>query len=107
VADDSKKTLSDEQRKLVEEWLQTHWTSSKTCPISGHTMWSVSDHVVQPMTHIPVGAVTLGGAASYPGILVICSGCGYTMTFNAVIMGLFPKQEKEKEQEKEAINAKA
>jgi hypothetical protein len=107
VADDPKNNLNDEQRKLVEVWLETHWTTSKACPISGHTDWSVSDHVVQPMTHLPVGTLALGGAASYPGILVICRGCGYTMTFNAVIMGLFTTQMKVKEQVKEAVDAQA
>ncbi len=70
----------------VQEWLQEKWTGLKTCPISGDNNWTIGDYLVQPMTY-SAGGLTLGGPG-YPMVMVICSTCGYTVFFNAVMMRL-------------------
>jgi hypothetical protein len=73
----------------VEKWLREQWPSPR-CPISGHTTWIIGDHYVQPIPY-PMPVPTTG--AGYPMVMLICNGCGYTMHFNAVLMGLLGKQD--------------
>lgn len=82
--------LSNEQKKLAQDWINKKWTASKTCPICATNGWVISDHVVQPVTHSPVGRMQLTTGPAYPAVLLICKTCGYTRAFNAVMMGLFP-----------------
>jgi hypothetical protein len=70
----------------VRDWLQKHWTGLTSCPISNDNSWTISDYLVQPMTYA-AGGLRLGGPG-YPMVMVICSTCGYTVFFNAVVMNL-------------------
>ena len=71
----------------AQAWLQDHWAGSKQCPISDENNWVIGDHAVQPNTYLPGVGVGIGGPG-YPVIMVICGGCGYTMYFNAVMIGV-------------------
>lgn len=91
----SPNSLTTEQRALVEAWIRTHWADRPGhCPICGTRTWEFSEFVIQPLTHVPLGSVQVGGIG-YPMILVICQNCGYTMQFNAVKMGVFDVAEKQ------------
>lgn len=92
-------SLTPDQRRITEAWVKEHWAGSKACPICTQSKWSIAEHVVQPVTHSPIGALNLGGGPAYPAVPMICNTCGYTVYFNAVIMGLFAPA-------KEAENAK-
>jgi hypothetical protein len=84
--------LNQEQKDRVIDWFNKKWTArSKDCPICTTNGWELSEYVVQPVTQSPVGQMNLGGAPAYPAVLLICKTCGYTMAFNAVMIGLFAK----------------
>ena len=83
---DSGQITSDDKRR-VEDWLKDNWiVATKACPISGHNDWIIGDHIVQPNTYAG-GGLSVGGTG-YPMVMLICNGCGYTMYFNAVKLGL-------------------
>ena len=87
--------MPDEQSRLtaadqiaVNTWLRAHWTQGFKCPVSGHENWVVGDYVVQsplmsPTTGFPVPGLT------YPFVPVFCGACGYTLFFNAVMIGIW------------------
>lgn len=108
MADDPK-ALTNEQKELVRVWVEKHWTQSRNCPICGSLHWLGPQYVVQPLTHVPMGQIQFGGGPGYPLVLVICQTCGYTMAFNAIMVGLFPKQQtlppKPQTEQTEAANA--
>ena len=85
---DSSGRLTQEDQDAVQQWLATNWHRNQRCPISGHNNWFTAEHIVQP-TATTGGSVVLGGTG-YPQVMVICQGCGYTMYFNAVVIGLLP-----------------
>lgn len=81
--------LSENEKGTIEEWLKERWKQERlACPISGHRDWIIADHLVQMFIHRPK-MFAIGGP-TYPHALVICSGCGYTVFFNAVMIGLVP-----------------
>ena len=73
-------------KKQAQEWLSEKWTAPTVCPISGDNNWAIADDFVQPMRYTG-GGLTIGGPG-YPVVMVICATCGYTLLFNAVVMGL-------------------
>ena len=77
--------FSDDEKSVISDWLAKNWTRNRTCPISGHNQWTFADYLVTAPVHS--GMSYLGGP-SYPAVLVTCDNCGYTMLFNAVIMGI-------------------
>jgi hypothetical protein len=85
---DSQGVLTPEERVKVSEWLKVHWKQPLICPVSGHNEWALADHVVQPL--INSGAGIMLGGSSYPQVMVVCRGCGYTVYFNAIMIGIFP-----------------
>ena len=77
-------TLTKEESEKVQRWLAQHW-KKKICPICETFNWTVGMIVDLP-TRRP-GAVVLG-ARSYPQVVVMCDTCSYTITFNAVRIGI-------------------
>lgn len=71
----------------VSAWLGAKWKALHNCPISGDNNWSIADHIVQSMTYVRGGGLAIGGPG-YPVVMVVCLSCGYTLFFNAVVMGL-------------------
>jgi hypothetical protein len=81
--------LSEEEKDTIRAWLDERWVvQSRACPISGHREWIVADHLVHIFRYTPRGFVI--GGPTYPHAAVICRGCGYTLFFNAVMIGLVP-----------------
>lgn len=93
MADDSRKALTQAQKDAANAWFSKHWKGRKiACPsCTAVGQWEGSNHFVQPVTHFPLGTMVLAGAPAYPLLLVFCQVCGYTMAFNALTMGLYPK----------------
>ena len=87
---DSEGRLSENEKALIESWLRERWKSGRLdCPVSGHRDWVIADHLVQMFIHQKGVGLRIGGPV-YPHAVVICNGCGYTLFFNAVMMGLAP-----------------
>ena len=86
---DERGKLSPAEERTVVQWLKdSGWTDANICPISLHAEWSISEHIVFPITYAG-GAIRLGGEV-VPFVMVRCEDCGYTRFFNAVMMGLLP-----------------
>ena len=83
---DSTGKLSEAEREKAVSWFNTRWTMQNGCPVCTTKKWQMSDHLV----HSPVfaGGAALFGGVVYPVLPLTCSNCGYTIYFNAVMMGL-------------------
>lgn len=93
---DANGNLTVEDKDKVKSWLKTvGWEQRASCPVCGHHVWTIADHLVQPVTLGPQVSVQLGGVG-YPQVMLISSKCGYTIFLNAVIMGLLPASGSEK-----------
>ncbi len=79
-------TLLD--REKAEEWLTSQWSGLKECPICQQNIWNMPNELVSVNEYRGAGVMALGSTASFPFVMVVCSFCGYTMFFNAVVMGL-------------------
>jgi hypothetical protein len=88
MPDKDGKLTTDEKNRVVQK-LQTTWMgSAQNCPICGNSHWLIADHLVQPLTLGPNASIQLGGAAGYPQVMLISVGCGHTLFFNAVMLGV-------------------
>src|ERR1700722_4647569 len=80
--------LTSEDEAKAREWFATHWKSDLICPICGSDQWHTIPHVVT----LPrlAGDGLLPGTVTYPQLAVMSVPCGYTLLFNAVVMGIAP-----------------
>ncbi len=88
---DTRGKLSDPEKLEIMGKINTLWTgSAKNCPICGSNKWFVADHV----TELPIlNEGTRGfGAGAYPAVLLISDPCGFTLSFNAVSLGVIKKR---------------
>jgi hypothetical protein len=83
--------LSDEEKQEITKKIQALWVgSAKNCPICGSAKWIVADHLTESRVAL-VGGVFAG--PSYPMVMLISDPCGYTINFNALILGIMKKME--------------
>jgi hypothetical protein len=85
--------LTSAEKDSIIAKIDSLWTGSHSCPVCGHTNWIIGDHLVQPIT-LAQGSLQLGGPG-YPQVMLISSKCGYTMFFNAVVLGVVPSNKSE------------
>lgn len=66
--------------------LETHWgADAKSCAICGKNSWYICEVVTIPIERRPRESWFC-----YPMLPVSCEGCGHTLWFNAVKLGLVP-----------------
>lgn len=95
MPDDTGK-LTESDKSKVAEWFNRHRQGRPfLCPICGSGNWSASEHLVQPVTLGAERQLLLGGIG-YPHVMFISNPCGYTIFFNAVLMGIVPGTEGDK-----------
>lgn len=82
--------LSNEEKSRVLSALNEIWRGSKACPVSGDNDWVLGDHIVHPPTWH--GAAMQLGGATYPHVLLTCRRCGYSLFFNALVLGVVPSE---------------
>ena len=70
----------------ASEWLNTHWQGDWTCPICGQNDWLLHDEAVE-VRAFGKGRLAAKGSI-FPLLTVICSTCGHTLFFNALVAGL-------------------
>lgn len=89
---DGEGRLSPAEINHVLSWLQTMTPAQgfPVCPISNHQDWYVVETVLQAIVY-PIGPRRMLPELTYPFVMVVCKGCGYTLQFNATLMGLYPK----------------
>jgi predicted nucleic-acid-binding Zn-ribbon protein len=74
---------------LFERWLDSHWRKPHPCPVCGTDGWGTGGQIVVPITMGSNSSLRVGGQI-VPQVFVLCHNCGYTMFFNAVLIGLLP-----------------
>jgi predicted nucleic-acid-binding Zn-ribbon protein len=99
---DSEGRLSDDEKKTVKSWIEGKWTQeSADCPICGRNDWNIGEHVAE----MPALGKTMVAAkrATYPHVALVCLNCGHTLLFNAVVIGIVPRQsQKQSDAEEES-----
>ena len=80
--------LTEAENTQVTQWFQDHWKFQPKCPISGDNNWRIGERVVDLVSHQEVSI-----ALTYPKVPVMCMTCGYTLLFNAVVMGIVEEVE--------------
>ena len=68
------------------DWIDEHWTGQKACPICQNDRWGLSE-MVGEVRQMPPNQHSLG-RATCPLVIVTCQTCGYTVLFNALVIGL-------------------
>lgn len=71
-------------------WIDEHWTGKKACPICESSSWLVGDVVGEMREFLPDKRPLANSL--YPMIVLSCRACGYTLLFNATVMGLLPEE---------------
>lgn len=81
--------LSQSEKDGIRKRIDDLWCgSAKNCPICGSAKWFLSDHVVE----VPIVTQGVRGFGSaYPSVLLISEPCGYTLSFNAVILDIMKR----------------
>jgi hypothetical protein len=84
--------LSESEKRDIIDKINKLWTGSqKNCPICGSNNWIIGDHVVSSQI-VTAGAGIMIGGPAYPAVLLISQPCGYTLQFNAVILGVLKSE---------------
>lgn len=60
----------------------------RNCPVSNDNNWILGDYLVHTPNHS--GQYPAVGGPYYLYLPITCQTCGYTMLFNAVVVGLIP-----------------
>jgi len=85
MSDEPIKPFFDEEKQQVAiNWIKAK-SPEMTCECCGKKDWQLGKDIVVP---INFNGGMLQGGQIYPHFLVICSNCGNTKFFNAVITGV-------------------
>lgn len=85
--------MTEDDKKKFISWLEEKWPNEKRpCEVCGLLHWQLSSDITTPMVFYG-NMVHFGNA--YPKFMVICTNCGNTKYFNAVIAGVLKNSEKE------------
>ena len=87
--------LSQGEKERIVVWLKGQWSQDDRCPVSGGTNWIILDHLVHPPPYANAGRGMNLGGPKYPQVMVACKDCGYTMYFNAVLIGIASEEKQE------------
>lgn len=91
---DARGHLSPVEITAVYNWIRDrHGGIAPPCPITGNPTWVVNEYIYQNIIY-PVQPLIVASVSpmAWPVVQVVCSECGYTMYFNAGLIGLFPTQ---------------
>lgn len=86
--------LSPVEIAAVHAWIRHHHGGLPfDCPVSGPTTWVVNEYVYQSIIYPVQAPITMSvSPMAWPVVQVVCTVCGYTMYFNAGLIGLYPSQ---------------
>lgn len=72
----------------AQQWIEEKWTNAdKRCPVCQHNGWTIGEAVeVRPYQG---GNLIIGGGV-VPLIPVVCTNCGNTLLFSAVVANAVP-----------------
>jgi hypothetical protein len=86
--------LTEEQQQKLNAWLQEKWNGAKLCPICNQDTLALESALAEVGVFVAGGGI-YAGSPSYPCAVLICTNCGYTLLFNAVLSGIVPGTDKE------------
>lgn len=78
--------LTDKQRKIFGEWMNSRAALIGKCGLCGHREWGITEHIVE-IRPFHGGDMVIGGPI-YPYVGMICQNCGNTHFVNAVASGV-------------------
>lgn len=79
-------TLNESQKNLIQQRLYSVWKAERNCPICiSSRFWCVKS--VVEVRDFNEGNLP-HGAAITPIVNVACANCGYTVLFNAILLGV-------------------
>lgn len=76
--------LTEAEASLAQEWLRQKWGNPK-CPFSGHRDWEIGEVLAAAK---PYALTFSPNVPTYPYIVVMCRGCGYSAFVNAILAGV-------------------
>ena len=80
-------STENEKQKIALEWLQEKWPDeNRVCEICNSKNWQIAQDLITS-GKFEDGKTNFNGPI-YPQIMVICTTCGNTKYFNAVIAGV-------------------
>lgn len=85
--------LSDAAVAKLIETMEKRWTESRKCPVCGASDWSIDNTVFQLPEFKGDGPAPANTVK--PLIAVMCKKCSYTITMNAIHLGVVPPDKKE------------
>jgi hypothetical protein len=89
---DEKGRLTPTEKQSVTSWIHKYSKGrGLICPVCESKIWQIANHLLQPSTLTGGMNLALGGLG-YPAVQLVSVPCGYTVTFNAVVLGLAPKE---------------
>lgn len=91
----------EEKSKIIEELEKRIKAKGKTltCPICSNNNFVLSDGYTRRFLNDKINQITLGGL-NIPSISVICKNCGHIIDFSLGVLGLLPKEEGKKDEQK-------
>ena len=87
MPDQSGKLTDAEKEQVLRLLMPRGIYGGVECPICKGKDWIIADHFVQTTTLGPNNTAQFGGV-SYPFAMAISTKCGYTLFFNAVMLGI-------------------
>lgn len=80
-------SISDEaHQKFVQKWLEKKWINKRNCEVCNCDQWAVADFLVEFNEYDLLNVKD--EIALHPMVLLMCTNCANTKTFNAIIMGM-------------------
>ena len=97
---DKQGELTDAEKQTIVDWLKERVPEGPpNCAVCAKKDWFVGDILVAPL-HYDGKGIKLGGAV-YPNAVLVCKNCANTVFLNAIMMGIIPPKEEEKEEDTE------
>ena len=89
--------LSPAEVRAVDAWVKEHAQGEDLCPVSSENDWITMDEVLFMPKFISKSEGSSGEgkqkepSKSIPLVIQFCRGCGYSRTFGAMKIGLWPQ----------------
>ncbi|MDE2781264.1 MAG: hypothetical protein OXI91_16540 [Chloroflexota bacterium] len=81
-------TTARAQLEKALRWIEENWVGQKECAICGNSGWFMGE-VVGEMKQMNSKSKWIPNTGpSYPMIVLSCENCGYTLLFNAIVLGV-------------------
>ena len=83
--------LTQEQKDKIDKWLIEKWGPDGPCYVCKTSNWAILSHLVTPVVFSEKGF--WAGGPAYPQAAIVCTNCGHTVYFNAILIGLVEEEE--------------